>query len=79
MGSKARGGPVLAAFQMTADVGSVVGPVVGGLLAERLSFEVAFTVTGAILLAVVLPWALLARTAPPGVVTEPVVTDDIRR
>jgi len=79
VGSKARGGPVLAAFQMTADVGSVVGPVVGGLLAEHLSYGVAFTVTGAILLAAALPWALLARTAPAGVVTEPVVTDDIRR
>ncbi|WP_420750021.1 MFS transporter [Rhodococcus sp. O3] len=79
VGSKARGGPVLAAFQMTADVGSVVGPVVGGLLAEHLSYGVAFTVTGAILLAAALPWALLARTAPAGVVTEPVVTNDIRR
>jgi MFS family permease len=79
VGSKARGGPVLAAFQMTADVGSVVGPVVGGLLAEHLSYGVAFTATGAILLAAALPWALLARTTPPGAVAEPVVTDDIRR
>ncbi|WP_138997483.1 MFS transporter [Rhodococcus zopfii] len=79
VGSKARGGPVLAAFQMTADVGAVIGPVVGGLLADNLSYGVAFTVTGVILLAAALPWALLARTAPPGAVTEPVVTDDIRR
>ncbi|WP_068156529.1 MFS transporter [Rhodococcus phenolicus] len=79
VGSKARGGPVLAAFQMTADVGSVVGPIVGGLLAEHLSYGVAFTVTGAMLLAAALPWALLARTTPSAAVTEPVVTDDIRR
>ena len=32
-----------------------------------------------ILLVAALPWALLARTTPPGPVTEPVVTDDIRR
>ncbi|WP_072811473.1 MFS transporter [Rhodococcus zopfii] len=79
VGSKARGGPVLAAFQMTADVGAVIGPVVGGLLADNLSYGVAFTVTGVILLAAALPWALLARTAPLGAVTEPAVTDDIRR
>ncbi|MDV2474966.1 MFS transporter [Rhodococcus zopfii] len=79
VGSKARGGPVLAAFQMTADVGAVIGPVVGGLLADHLSYGVAFTVTGVILLTAALPWALLARTTPLGAVTEPVVTDDIRR
>ncbi|MFZ2528741.1 MAG: MFS transporter [Rhodococcus sp. (in: high G+C Gram-positive bacteria)] len=79
VGSKARGGPVLAAFQMTADIGTVVGPIVGGLLAEHLTYAVAFTVTGVILLVAALPWALLARTTPPGPVTEPVVTDDIRR
>ena len=27
VGSKARGGPVLAAFQMAADIGAVIGPI----------------------------------------------------
>ncbi len=50
VGSKARGGPVLATFQMTADVGAVVGPIVAGMIAERWSYSVAFGVTGAIML-----------------------------
>ncbi|MFF5034089.1 MFS transporter [Nocardia salmonicida] len=49
IGSRARGGPVLAAFQMSADLGTVLGPIVIGWLAERTSFGVSMAVTGAVL------------------------------
>lgn len=65
IGSKARGGPVLAAFQMASDVGSVVGPLVAGVLAEQLSYSTAFAVTGALTLPAVLAW-LVASPSPRG-------------
>ncbi|MFD3812179.1 MFS transporter [Rhodococcus sp. NPDC058639] len=56
VGSKARGGPVLATFQMTADIGTVIGPIVAGLLAQHLSFSAAFAATGMIMLIAAIPW-----------------------
>ncbi|MBS9371401.1 Tetracycline resistance protein, class B [Rhodococcus sp. B50] len=62
VGSKARGGPVLAAFQMVADVGAVIGPIAAGFLADRLSYSTAFAVTGVIMLAATVPWFVAGRT-----------------
>ena len=77
VGSKARGGPVLATFQMVADVGAVIGPVAAGLLADRLSYSTAFAVTGGIMLAATLPWFVVGR---PRVVEQATqVTDDTAR
>ncbi|WP_277369928.1 MFS transporter [Rhodococcus rhodochrous] len=77
VGSKARGGPVLAAFQMVADVGAVIGPVAAGFLADRLSYSTAFAVTGVIMLAATLPWFVVGR---PRVVEQATpVTDDTAR
>lgn len=70
VGNKARGGPVLAAFQMTSDVGAVVGPIAAGMLAETFSYSVAFAATGVMMLATMIPWAL-ARTAPPPAADRP--------
>ncbi len=46
-----RGGTVVAAFQMSADLGAVVGPLVAGWLADSYSFGAAFGVTAAVLAA----------------------------
>ncbi|MFF0816430.1 MFS transporter [Rhodococcus sp. NPDC003318] len=62
VGSKARGGPVLAAFQMASDVGSVVGPLVAGVLAEQLSYGTAFAVTGALTIPAIAAWLLAGRS-----------------
>lgn len=43
------GGTVVAAFQMSADLGAVVGPLVAGWLADSYSFAAAFGVTAAVL------------------------------
>ena len=77
IGSKARGGPVLAAFQMVADVGAVIGPIAAGFLADRLSYSTAFAVTGVIMLVATVPWLVAGRTrsAP----AETPVTDDTPR
>jgi len=43
-----RGGTVVAAFQMTADLGAVVGPLVAGVLADEYSYSAAFLATAAV-------------------------------
>lgn len=64
LGSKARGGQVLAVFQMTLDVGAVIGPLAAGALADGLSFGVAFSVTGALYLLAALAWLPAEETLP---------------
>ncbi len=59
IGPNARGGPVLAGFQMAADLGTVIGPIVIGALAQRVSYGIAFTVTGALLIVAALVWLLM--------------------
>jgi MFS family permease len=46
-----KGGTVVAAFQMSADLGAVVGPLAAGWLADDYSFGAAFGVTAAVLAA----------------------------
>ncbi|RBY90489.1 MFS transporter [Blastococcus sp. TBT05-19] len=58
--SPARGGRLVAVFQMSADLGAVAGPLVAGWLADVASFQWAFAVT-----AVVLGAGLLAALAMP--------------
>jgi MFS family permease len=64
IGSRGRGGPVLATFQMAADVGTIVGPIVTGLLADHLSYTTAFTVTGVLGLVAALAWLPAPETRP---------------
>ncbi|MEV6427212.1 MFS transporter [Nocardia sp. NPDC051463] len=59
IGPKARGGPVLAGFQMAADLGTVIGPVAIGALAQHLSYGVALTVTGALLAVAAVVWVVV--------------------
>ncbi|MEP6851174.1 MAG: MFS transporter [bacterium] len=57
----ARGGTVVALFQMTGDLGAVAGPVVAGWVADRHGFGPAFALAAAV---VVLPLALVAAAGP---------------
>lgn len=67
IGAKSRGGPVLAAFQMVADIGGVLGPVGAGLLAQYFSYSVAFAVTGGVMLAATVGWLLVPNRRAPEV------------
>lgn len=62
--SQAKGGPVLAAFQMVADIGAILGPVLTGLLADQFSYAAAFILTGGISLLAALAWLPAAETLP---------------
>ncbi len=64
LGAKARGGSVLAGFQMAADVGAVVGPLAAGAIAEQWSYSAAFVVTGAVSGIALLFWLLAKETLP---------------
>ncbi len=64
LGSRSRGGPVLATFQMAADIGAVLGPIVAGMLADGLSYTAAFVVTGALAGAAALAWLPAPETLP---------------
>jgi MFS family permease len=64
IGSQAKGGPVLAVVQMTADIGSIFGPIAAGLLADKLSYLAAFALTGSISLLAAAVWLCSPETLP---------------
>ncbi|HJT02404.1 MAG TPA: MFS transporter [Pseudonocardiaceae bacterium] len=64
IGSTARGGPVLAVVQMTADIGSVFGPIATGLLVDHLSYPAAFVLTGGVALLAAVVWLRSPETLP---------------
>jgi MFS family permease len=66
LGGKARGGQVLAVFQMTLDVGAVLGPLAAGILADNLSYGMAFGVSGGLYLLAFLAWMPAPETLPRG-------------
>lgn len=64
IGARARGGTVLAGFQMAADLGAIIGPILAGVLAEVFGYGVAFAVTGAVSLVALAVWARAPETLP---------------
>ncbi|RMI35807.1 MFS transporter [Nocardia stercoris] len=69
LGPDARGGPVLAGYQMAGDLGTVLGPIVIGALVQRVSFEFGFVVTGVLLVTAAVWWALVPE--PTARITTP--------
>ena len=64
--SPARGGRVVAVFQMAADLGGIIGPLAAGALTDAASFQVAFAVTAAVLaLGLVAGLRIRAHRPPP--------------
>jgi MFS family permease len=47
--SAARGGRVVAVFQMASDLGGITGPLVAGWLTDAASYQAAFAVSAAVL------------------------------
>lgn len=67
IGSRGRGGTVLAGFQMASDTGAILGPVLAGGLAELVGYGPAFAVTGGVL---AVGWLFWLR-APETLVSRP--------
>jgi MFS family permease len=62
--SPARGGRLVAVFQMSADLGAIAGPLVAGWLADVASFQWAFAASSAVLAAAVVAALALPRETP---------------
>jgi MFS transporter, DHA1 family, tetracycline resistance protein len=62
IGSTARGGTVLAGFQMAADTGAIIGPVLAGALAEVVGFPAAFALTAVVMLVALAFWVRAPET-----------------
>jgi DHA1 family multidrug resistance protein-like MFS transporter len=58
IGNERSGGRVLAAYQMTSDIGAIAGPVLTGVLADRLGYGWAFGVTGGVLVLAAAAWTV---------------------
>ncbi|GAA4871122.1 MFS transporter [Pseudonocardia benzenivorans] len=66
IGVRARGGTVLAGFQMAGDLGAIAGPLVAGAVAEQVGYGWAFGVTGAVSVVAFALWARAPETRPAG-------------
>ncbi|WP_158846738.1 MFS transporter [Saccharothrix deserti] len=64
IGAKAKGGPVLAAFQMVTDCGAIIGPLLAGVLVDQFSYQAAFTLTGAMAVVALVFWLFAPETLP---------------
>jgi DHA1 family tetracycline resistance protein-like MFS transporter len=64
IGSRARGGTVLAGFQMVADLGAIIGPVAAGALAEVAGYGAAVALSGATALVALVFWLRAPETLP---------------
>ncbi|MRH88113.1 MFS transporter [Nocardia sp. SYP-A9097] len=62
VGPGVRGGPVLAGYQMSADLGTFLGPYLIGMLADQVSYGVALGVTGVILASASAVWLVVPET-----------------
>jgi MFS transporter, DHA1 family, tetracycline resistance protein len=71
VGSQARGGKVLAGFQMAADIGAIVGPLAAGAIAQAAGFGAAFGLTGLVGALALALWLRAPETLPPPVPAPP--------
>lgn len=62
IGNRGRGGPVLAGFQMVADLGTIIGPLLAGVIAQGTSYGIAFAVSGVVALLALAVWSRAAET-----------------
>lgn len=70
-----RGGPVLATYQMSQDLGTVTGPLIAGVLAQTISFAVSFWITAAFAACAALAWVFVGDTRPKTPATAAVPTE----
>jgi MFS family permease len=64
VGTDARGGTVLAGFQMASDIGAILGPLVAGAVAQLAGFGAAFGLTGLVVVVALVLWLRAPETLP---------------
>lgn len=65
LSGRGQGGPALASYQMTTDLGAISGPVVAGFIAQQWGFGAAFAITGAVAFVATILWFSARETLPP--------------
>ncbi len=65
IGNKRRGGKVLATFQMSQDLGTIIGPIAAGAMVDALSYGPAFVVAAATSILAALYWLFARETLRP--------------
>ncbi|RJQ80730.1 MFS transporter [Pseudonocardiaceae bacterium YIM PH 21723] len=71
VGNRGNGGPALAGFQMSADVGAILGPLIAGVLVDQLSYQAAFALTALVLALAAVLWLIAPETLPTLPGTDP--------
>lgn len=66
IGTNVRGGPVLAFYQMTTDLGAIIGPLLAGAVADFWSYQAAFTMSAVISVLALGLWTLAPETLVGG-------------
>lgn len=74
LGRKTRGGQVLAAFQMSTDLGAVLGPVVAGLIIDAFGFDWGLSAGAAVLALAAVAWMFTKDSKGLLVTTQPIAT-----
>ena len=64
VGTRARGGTVLAGFQMASDIGAILGPLVAGAVAQLAGFGTAFGLTAVVVALALVLWLRAPETLP---------------
>jgi DHA1 family tetracycline resistance protein-like MFS transporter len=64
VGTRSRGGTVLAGFQMASDVGAILGPLVAGAVAQLAGFGTAFATTALVVVLALVLWLRAPETRP---------------
>jgi MFS family permease len=64
VGTRVRGGTVLAAYQMASDIGTILGPLVAGAMAQLAGFGAAFGLTGLVTALALVLWLRAPETLP---------------
>ncbi len=74
LGTKARGGQVLATYQMSTDFGAVLGPILAGLLIDAFGFDWGLVAGATVFLIAAVIWMFTPDTKLLRAETRPIVT-----
>lgn len=77
IGTERSGGKVLASFQMSSDLGSIIGPIAAGYLVDHFTYGLAFAMGTAVTVLAFIAWlpAHDTKVSPPALATKPVVAE----
>lgn len=76
LAGRGQGGPALATYQMTTDVGAISGPIIAGVIAQQWGFGPAFLVTAAVAFVATILWIAARETLPKRIADDNLQAND---